>query len=250
MQYQSMKVTRHLPNAITLLNLLSGSIAALWVLQGEALKAGLMMGFALVFDFLDGLVARALGVKSEIGRELDSLADVVSFGLLPGLMMLMMMAGTDNIPGDPTPGLNVFAIPGLLFPLFAALRLAKFNLDTTQTVNFRGMPTPAGSIFVAGLYLTAFGGSTVHLATWIASLCENYWFLLAFTSAICTLMVARLPMLSLKYRKADGFANVLRAGLVIISLVLFEIWHFAAIPVIMTTYVLVSLIFKKQISNT
>lgn len=236
-----MKIRMHIPNAITLLNLFSGSLAAWYVMQGKADAAALMLAMALVFDFFDGLVARTLKVKSEIGKELDSLADVVSFGLVPGLMMLLLMMQSGNIPSDPTPGLSLFALPGLLLPLFAALRLARFNLDTTQHTNFKGLPVPAAAILIAGTYLANGSAGDRGIARLVEAFCSNYWLLLLFTIAVCALMVSRLPMLSLKFSKTLNKETYFRIAIVLTAAMMLIAWGLAALPLVMVAYILLSL---------
>ncbi|MCB0638405.1 MAG: CDP-alcohol phosphatidyltransferase family protein, partial [Lewinella sp.] len=146
---------RHLPNAITLLNLICGAVAILLVLQAQWYAAALWLAAAALADFADGLVARALGVASPEGKELDSLADMVSFGLAPG-MILYSILDMGQQPGTATPlaqGLYWPAVPAFILPAFSALRLARFNLDERQTEHFRGLATPASTLLVVGLML-------------------------------------------------------------------------------------------------
>ena len=141
-----------IPNTITLGNMACGLLAVLSIMRGDFTLAGILIALALVFDFLDGLVARALKVHSELGKQLDSLADVVSFGVAPGFFMykLFLLAGNT---GEPVP--EFLAYLAFLIPLFSALLLAKFNIDTRQTSFFIGMPTPANTLLIFSLGLWA-----------------------------------------------------------------------------------------------
>jgi len=138
-----LKIKSHIPNTITLLNLFSGVMGIIWVLDGQLLYGAYFVLIAAGFDFLDGFVARLLKVQSEIGKELDSLADVVSFGVLPGIMLFTMVRDQAELPWLP--------YLTLIVPMLSAYRLAKFNLDTRQTDRFIGLPTPANALFISAL---------------------------------------------------------------------------------------------------
>ena len=171
-----MKLTKYLPDTITCLNLLSGSVAVIFA-------------FRAVFDFLDGLAARVFHAYSDIGKELDSLADTVSFGLAPSLILYNYLAGF-------TSGIHSYVcyVP-LLIAAFSALRLAKFNLDTRQSESFLGLPVPASALFAASL--AAFAGHYEHIAnTFLA----NNWAIPAVTVILCALLVSELPMFSMKWK--------------------------------------------------
>ena len=142
---------KHLPNAITCLNLLSGCIALYFAFNQHLNYAAYMVGIAAILDFMDGLLARALKAYSEIGKQLDSLADMVSFGVVPGTILFGLLTRADAAPtGIPEDILPFF---GFIVTIFSALRLAKFNIDTRQAESFIGVPTPACSIFIASLPL-------------------------------------------------------------------------------------------------
>ena len=144
---------KHVPNIITLINLFFGCCAVACVLYGQFVQAFFFFLASAVADYLDGTFARVLKVKSEIGKQLDSLADMVSFGVVPGAIIYMLlvkgMAGEDVLPIQ----LTLAASPAFLVTLFAAIRLAMFNIDTRQTENFIGMPTPSVAMFTVGLML-------------------------------------------------------------------------------------------------
>ena len=194
-----MKLTKYLPDAITCLNLLSGSVAVILAFQDDFDMALAMIVLAAVFDFLDGLAARMFHAYSDIGKELDSLADTVSFGLAPSLILYNYLAGF-------TSGIQPYVcyIP-LLIAAFSALRLAKFNLDTRQSESFLGLPVPASALFAASL--AAFAGHYEHIAnTFLA----NNWAIPAVTLILCALLVSELPMFSMKLKTLKWKDNAQR----------------------------------------
>ena len=194
-----MKLTKYLPDAITCLNLLSGSAAVILAFQDNFDMALAMIVLASVFDFMDGLAARVFHAYSDIGKELDSLADTVSFGLAPSLILYNWLAGF-------TSGIHPYIcyIP-LLIAAFSALRLAKFNLDTRQSESFLGLPVPASALFAASL--AAFAGHYEHIAnTFLA----NNWAIPAVTLILCALLVSELPMFSMKLKSLKWKDNAQR----------------------------------------
>lgn len=194
-----MKLTKYLPDTITCLNLLSGSVAVIFAFRDDFDAALGMIVLAAVFDFLDGLAARVFHAYSDIGKELDSLADTVSFGLAPSLILYNWLAGF-------TSGIHPYIcyIP-LLIAAFSALRLAKFNLDTRQSESFLGLPVPASALFAASL--AAFAGHYEHIAnTFLA----NNWAIPAVTLILCVLLVSELPMFSMKLKSLKWKDNAQR----------------------------------------
>lgn len=194
-----MKLTKYLPDTITCLNLLSGSVAVIFAFRDDFDAALGMIVLAAVFDFLDGLAARVFHAYSDIGKELDSLADTVSFGLAPSLILYNWLAGF-------TSGIHPYIcyIP-LLIAAFSALRLAKFNLDTRQSESFLGLPVPASALFAASL--AAFAGHYEHIAnTFLA----NNWAIPAVTLILCALLVSELPMFSMKLKSLKWKDNAQR----------------------------------------
>lgn len=153
---------KHIPNSLTLLNLFSGCCGIVACMQNECKLVPVFIGISLLADFLDGFVARALKVKSDLGGQLDSLADMVTFGVLPGMMLYSIMHSNVTflslIPTTESMSIlrNPWDLLGFIYTIFACLRLAKFNLDTRQTVNFIGLNTPACCIFILGFYMQFF----------------------------------------------------------------------------------------------
>jgi CDP-diacylglycerol--serine O-phosphatidyltransferase len=191
---------RHLPNLLTLGNLFCGCCALLFILSGRIAEAALFTAGCFVLDYADGLAARALGVASDLGRQLDSLADVVSFGVVPGALMYHMLsemtcpnAWALYPPHEVRPSICYAALPGFVLTAFAALRLGKFNIDIRQTHYFLGLTTPATTVFVLGIAL-AYAHNRFGLQT---SLHPGMLYALIF--ALSGLMNAELPMFGLKF---------------------------------------------------
>ncbi|MFN8437753.1 MAG: CDP-diacylglycerol--serine O-phosphatidyltransferase [Cytophagales bacterium] len=209
-------ITRHIPNIITLLNLFCGCTGIVLALSTphELFGAALMIPLAAILDYFDGFAARLLHVKSELGKQLDSLADVVTFGVLPAVLMYVRLKGlvTDSELDFYT---YIKCAPVFLVAMFSALRLAKFNIDTRQTQGFIGMPTPANALFVAGLFLTLYGQQNISfLNTFV-----NPVFIYAYSVIASYIMIAEIPMLSLKFSSFDFASNQMRYFLLVGSVV-------------------------------
>ena len=221
-----MSIKKHIPNFLTLCNLVAGSIGILFALDGNTLEyAPIFILIAAVFDFLDGGAARLLNVTSAIGKELDSLADMVSFGVLPGFILYGLTLRHE-------PGwvalLVLIVIPA------AALRLAKFNVDDRQGSVFLGLPTPAAAVFVAGLpYL-------VELADF--QFVDNTLSFILISLSIAVLMVVDLPLLSFKFSPDSKSQNPFRIITVVLSIIALWILKMAALPIVILFYLVISLI--------
>lgn len=224
---------RHIPNLLTCLNLLSGCVAVVYVMKGEIQTGSYLVFLAAFFDFFDGLAARALNARSPIGKELDSLADVISFGLVPGLILFRILQ-----PGDyPLRG-QEWAFASFLIPVFSALRLARFNVDDSQTSSFLGLPTPACGLFIASLPFLA------KLSPALGSLIQNPFVLVPTTLILSYLLVAPIRLPSLKFDKDDPGGNRFRYIFLGIGLLLILFLNFAAIPIIIVLYLLSSMIIR------
>jgi CDP-diacylglycerol---serine O-phosphatidyltransferase len=227
---------KHIPNFITCLNLFTGCVAIYIAFQGNLEFAAYLVGLAAVFDFLDGMVARLLHAYSEIGKQLDSLADMVSFGVLPGIIMFQLMR--KSAMADPNTSLlqaEVFPFLAFIIIIFSALRLAKFNIDTRQTTLFIGLPTPANTLFIASLPLI--------LATDQFNLSQyfmNQYVLLGLTLFLSYLLVAEIPLFALKFKNLAWKDNATRFIFLLIAIPLLFLLKFAAIPMIIVLYVLLS----------
>jgi CDP-diacylglycerol--serine O-phosphatidyltransferase len=220
-----MSVTRHIPNALTCGNLLCGCLGIVGLFEHWNIPSAYFVWAACVFDFFDGFAARALKANSPIGRELDSLADMVSFGVLPSMVMYFLMRSATEISWVPP--------LAFLLVIFSALRLAQFNIDDRQHDGFIGLPTPANALLITGLPLLA--------GTWVGSE-WNITFLLATTVVFSWLMVSPLPLLALKFKHMGWKSNELRFTLLGISVLLLAILGQGAIVLVIIIYLLLSLV--------
>ncbi len=249
---------KQIPNIITLLNLLCGCIATIFAVQGALELAALFVALGIGFDFFDGFAARILKVQSELGLQLDSLADMVTSGLVPGIVMFQMLAkifgypyrGVSEGSGQVISydfilsdfGLNYLPLIGLLITLASAYRLAKFNIDTRQTTSFIGLPTPANALLILSLPLII----RYQTHPWMSDVILNQWFLIGLTLVSCYLLNAEIGLFALKF-KTWGFAeNKVRYIFLLLTIVFFVLLQFMAIPCVILLYVLMSLIFKEK----
>ena len=221
---------RHIPNAITLLNLLCGCAALVCLFQANFSQAVLWLFFAAVADFADGLVARVLHVTSELGAQLDSLADAVSFGVVPGAILYMMLA-----PIPLSDGVYWPALPAFLLSVFAILRLAKFNLDTRQSESFIGLPTPACTLLVVGI-LFYFEYGQFGARAWLGEIGVVY----GLVALLSWLMNAEIPMFSFKFKELRWAGNELRFVFAAVALVLVVLMQELALAPIMLLYILLN----------
>ena len=226
-----------IPNLVTLLNLFFGCCAIVGVLYGDPPAVMVCYLLAGLMDFADGFVARALGVSSPVGKELDSLADMVSFGVVPGMIFFFMLGGNASTLAFDRGGTDLFPFLGFIFSMAACYRLAKFNLDTRQTLDFIGMNTPTATGFVIGLLLIGYH-DTFGWGTYVT----QPLFLLACLALFSWLMISEIPMFSGKFRPGGWRANWMRyVFLVLIVLeIIFLGYAFFAIGVF--TYLLLSFI--------
>lgn len=229
---------KHIPNFITCMNLLCGCVGIVLSFKGNLVWAAYLVGIASVFDFMDGMTARLLKVYSPIGKELDSLADMVTFGVLPGVMLfvLLQQSNLHNYLGNELLERFVKYVP-FCITIFSALRLAKFNVDTRQTSSFIGLPTPANTIFIASLPLILandkFGLSNIIL---------HPYFLIALTIMMSYLLVAEIPLFSLKFKNLQWKSNRIQYVFLGTLLILLLTFFFAAIPMIIFLYIALSLL--------
>ena len=253
---------KQIPNLFTLLNLVFGCLAIVFTLQNGIMitvdaqgtellyipekiwMASLFIGIAAVVDFLDGFVARLFKASSEMGKQLDSLADVVSFGVAPGMIIYQFLR-LSFAQGEG--GLDVsllWLLPAFILPGAAAWRLARFNLDTSQSYSFKGMPVPAVGIFVASLPLIYWNVNEA----WAQDLLLNKWFLYALVAVLSWLMVSRLPLMAFKFSDYSLKNNLPKYLLVLVAIAAVLILKWLAAPVIVLAYVLISLLFKNKIA--
>ena len=234
-----MNLKRHIPNAFTCGNLICGCLAIIQVFEGQLSTAAYLVGMALIFDFFDGFMARLLRVPSSIGKDLDSLADMVTFGVVPGLVMYKLLSGI-VYPSQMFPScVPYFAF---LIPLFSCVRLAKFNNDTRQSNSFIGLPTPSNAMVICSIPLISkFQGQPAILL--------NPYFLCLLSLIMSLLLVAEIPLFALKFKSFRWPDNKLRFTFLALSLILLATLQFVAIPLIILLYILVSIvnnIFSKK----
>lgn len=223
---------QHIPNILTLSNAFAGSIALVFIFEQAWEKVLICVGIGLLADFLDGGVARLLGVSSELGKQLDSLADMISFGVVPGAIMyqLLLMSCTTTAYS------TLLAFVAFLIPVFACLRLARFNLDTKQSENFIGLPTPAATFFVIGLLLISWQNLIG------ASVLAQPMVLVVLTLLISWLMVSPIPLFGLKFKHFQWKGNEVRFVFLGAALILLISLKAAALVPIIALYVLLSLL--------
>jgi len=235
---------KHIPNTITLLNLVAGCVGIYLVFRNNLTGAALCIWVAAVFDFFDGFAARLLRVKSELGLQLDSLADMVSFGVLPGFIMFILIENMSMV--EPGTLINPEYTPfvALLIPVFSALRLAKFNIDERQTDEFIGLPTPANAFFISGfpLILYQIGHSEEISNVMIVQTLFNPFFLVAVCIVFSLLLVAEVRLMSLKFKSFGWKANQSRYIFLLIAAALIISMKFFAIHLIILLYILLSVL--------
>ncbi len=240
-------IRKNIPNFITCLNVISGSLAVLFAIKGELTISVILIIAAAIFDFLDGMAARLLKAYSPMGRELDSLADMISFGLAPGMLMMVMqeysLFGT-NVRAENFSSLSLWEVTcissSLFIPVFSALRLAKFNIDTRQTNSFIGLPTPANAIFIAALALITEHGTHEILDSMILQ--PIVLFLITLTMSF--LLVSELPMFSLKFKNLSWTDNKVRYIFPTISATLILAFNIYGIAFAIVSFILISVFLK------
>lgn len=234
-----MSMRQHVPNVITCGNLVSGCFSILFSFSGMPVAAALMIFVAGLFDFFDGFSARLLDAHSPIGADLDSLSDVVSFGVAPGVIMYRLMCEGMVDPIWPLGKVSLFACLAFLLPVFSAVRLAKFNVDTRQTTSFIGLPTPPMAIFMASLPL-AFWQKGV-----LGQPVLNPWLCLGIVILFSVLMVSNLPFFSFKMKSVSWKGNEVRWIFLILAVAGFVAFRFMALPFILLAYILMSILFYR-----
>lgn len=229
-----------IPNLITLINLLCGCLSIVFAFNNLLVPAALLIFAAGIFDFMDGFAARLLKTYSEIGKQLDSLADMVSFGVAPSVIIFKLLEWTiltnysDTQLQSP---LFTVALPGLAFilALFSALRLAKFNIDSRQSDSFIGVPTPAAAFLIASFpFIIRDYPNFQHAIL-------NIYVLLAVTLVLSFLLISEIPLISLKFKNFSLKANKSRYILLTTSIVLLILFHISAFPIIFILYLIISL---------
>jgi CDP-diacylglycerol---serine O-phosphatidyltransferase len=254
---------KQLPNIFTLLNLVFGCLAIFFILQSGEVKyvfneeqtlfnlpekmwlGALFIAVAAVIDFLDGFVARLFNATSEIGKQLDSLADVVSFGVAPGMILLQLIRyGFMQQPDGME--VSIWALlPAVLFPCAGAYRLARFNTDPGQESSFKGVPIPAAGLVVASFPLIIFYNTFNTAAILI-----NTWVLYAVTIVLSYLMISTIPMMAMKFKDYSVKNNLAKYLLLTIGIVAAFFLKWLAVPFIFVCYILLSLLASRAGKNS
>lgn len=249
-----------IPNFFTLINLVFGCLAIVATLQNGIIinetaegvqlidipekiwLASLFIGIAAVVDFLDGFVARLFKATSEMGKQLDSLADVVSFGVAPGMIIYQFLRLSYAQDATGVEVSILWLLPAFILPAAAAWRLARFNLDTSQSYSFKGMPVPAVGIFVASLPLIYWNVNEA----WAQQLLLNKWFHYGLVIVLSWLMISTLPLMALKFKDYSVKNNWPKYLLALITVAALLLLKWLAIPVVIVAYVVLSLLFKNK----
>ena len=252
---------KQIPNLFTLLNLVFGCIAIIFILQtGETLVTqddgawvaqlpekiwwgSICIGIAAIIDFLDGFVARLFKASSEMGKQLDSLADVVSFGVAPGMIMYQLLRISYASETDGLDISMIALVPAFIVPAAAAWRLARFNISVENLSGFTGIPAPA-----AGLLIASFPLILLYNYFNVQQMLLNRWVLYALIFLISYLMVSRIPMISMKFTGIGFKENLPKWILLIVAVICAVLIGWLAVPAVFLVYILVSLIYKKQIA--
>ena len=236
---------KHIPNLLTLGNLLCGTIATIFAIKGDFVGAAALVLTGIIFDFFDGFVARMLKEQGELGKQLDSLADMVTSGVVPGIVMLQLLISALDVDAASYFGIDKYGATGsnlpyigLLLTLGAGYRLANFNIDTRQSDSFIGVPTPAMTLFVVSLPLIMEYSSQMFFVDLIG----NEYFLIVVTILLTFLMNAEIPLFALKFKTFGVKENTLKYIFLAISLLLILSLKLIAIPLIIILYVLLSII--------
>ena len=228
---------KHIPNALTLLNVFCGSCALVSIQNGRYTEGYVFLIVALVADFFDGFVARLLNVKSDMGRELDSLADMVSFGVVPGLILYKLIKTSDLASS-----LQQSYLPLIAFVVtaFSCYRLAKFNLDTRQTTDFIGLATPANTLFFIGLLLIK-----QNELEGLDTVVSNKAFLYTLIPLSSYLLVSEISMFSFKFKGFGWVGNEIRFIFAAIAIALLILMREAAISLLVVIYVSINVVFNQ-----
>lgn len=232
-----MHLKQHIPNTLTCGNLVSGCLSILFLTQNMPVKAALMIFVAGLFDFLDGFSARLLHAHSPIGADLDSLSDVVSFGVAPGFILYYLMRHAHDLPVLTLFNINLLPCLAFLLTVFAAIRLARFNIDDTQKTTFRGLPTPGMAIFIASLPLAL--AQVHHLKDGVL----GYWACLGIALIFSFMMVSHLRFFSFKMKSVKWKGNEVRWIFLLVAIVSFLVLRWVALPFVMMVYILLSIFF-------
>ena len=236
-----MSIKKHIPNIVTLGNLFCGTLATIFAVGGHFEMTALFVVLGIFLDFFDGFFARVLKVSGELGKQLDSLADMVTSGVVPGIVLFVLLGNNQQMPYDIHSEFKFsMGLPllGLLITLSACYRLAKFNLDTRQSESFIGLPTPAMSLFIVSLPLVQMHSDI----DFVKDLIGNNYFLIGITILFSFLMNSEFHLFSLKFKNYGVKENLFKYILILFSIILLMTIEYLAVPVIIISYVILSML--------
>ena len=234
-----MNIKAQIPNTITLLNLFCGCIALVFAFHRHFEMTFAFAALGIFLDFFDGFFARLFKVSSPLGLQLDSLADMVTSGVVPGLVMYQLMI--DNSTTSQTSYMQLFPYLGFIIALGSCYRLANFNIDTRQSDSFIGLPTPANSLFILSLPLVLQNTDSLF----VIEALTNQWFLLLTTLFSAYILNAEIPLFALKIKKFNFVDNIIQIVFLSLSILFLIFLKFLAIPLVIVTYILLSVINNK-----
>ena len=236
-----MSIKKHIPNIVTLGNLFCGTLATIFAVGGHFEMTALFVVLGIFLDFFDGFFARVLKVSGELGKQLDSLADMVTSGVVPGIVLFVLLGNNQQMPYEIDSEFKFsMGLPllGLLITLSACYRLAKFNLDTRQSESFIGLPTPAMSLFIVSLPLVQMHSDI----DFVKDLIGNNYFLIGITILFSFLMNSEFHLFSLKFKNYGVKENLFKYILILFSIILLITIEYLAVPVIIISYVILSML--------
>ena len=239
-----MAIKKYIPNTFTMANLFCGCMATLFAMNNHLEWAAGFVAVGVFFDFFDGFFARILNAQSELGLQLDSLADMVTSGLVPGVVMYKLLDEATGTPwGTVLTSLHFnIAYLGFAITLASAYRLAKFNIDSEQTSSFKGLPTPANTIFILSLPLILLYGEYAFAEEAL----KNPYVLLAITALSCWALNSKMSLFALKFKSWAFAENKVRYAFLILAALLLIFFKFLGIPLIIILYVVMSLLFREK----
>ena len=236
-----MNIKKHIPNLITLLNLFCGCIAIVFVAKLDFEMAFYFVCLGIFLDFFDGFFARLFQVSSPLGLQLDSLADMVTSGVVPGFVMFFLLSSSQNeLSANP-----IIPYLGFIVTLGSCYRLANFNIDTRQTDSFIGLPTPANALFILSLPLVLKYSDSLFTL----EILTNQFVLLAITVLSTYILNAEIPLFSLKLKKFNFKDNALQIVFLSLSLLLLVFFQYLGIPLLIILYVLLSVVNNKMVKK-
>ncbi len=235
---------KYIPNFLTTLNLLFGIFAMVAAFDNHIEWSAIFIAFSLVLDYSDGFSARLLNSKSEMGKQLDSLADMVSFGLVPGIIMYFLLMNSQGLAELIIFDINATPFLGFLIPVFSALRLAKFNIDPQQVDKFCGLNTPANTVLIISIALINL--NILNDSVYFTNLTNQAWFLLLMIALSSFMLVSRIPLLAFKFNSFGWKKNKGQYMIMLIAIPLLLLLKVVALPAILLVYIIISLIFKDK----